>query len=75
MKIIKVKINKPFGRYSIGTIVPVKVDANRIPMGSLGQFWRRRLKDAETDGCCEVVKVSQEKPATSKRKSENKETK
>jgi hypothetical protein len=31
------------------------------------RFWRNRLKDAELDGCCEVVK-----PRTNKRKEKKK---
>ncbi len=34
------------------------------------QFWRRRLKDAQTDGCCEVVQPEPEK--SSKKRSQTK---
>lgn len=27
------------------------------------RFWRNRLRDAETDGCCEIVKKSKPKRA------------
>ena len=34
-------------------VVDVKTDSNGTP---LDRFWRKRLKDAEIDGCVEVVK-------------------
>jgi len=73
---ITIKVNKRLGReFPAGKIV-------RVP--ELNHFWRRRLKDAERDGCCEVIdihaeakarKLSEEaeaenkKPAASKKKS------
>lgn len=38
--------------HSVGDVVEVAVDSEGTP---LEQFWRRRLKDAERDDCCEVV--------------------
>lgn len=35
-----------------GQEVPVEVDARGNP---LDVFWRRRIRDAERDQCCEVV--------------------
>jgi len=41
--------------YAPGAIIRVKTDAEGIPTDAR---WRRRLKDAETDHCVEVVKPS-----------------
>lgn len=43
---VKIKVNKDLGLFKAGDVVRlVKID----------QYWRRRLKDAETDNCCELV--------------------
>lgn len=47
---IKLKINSVPG-FS-GTLT-IQTDASGVP---LERFWRKRLKDAETDNCVEVVK-------------------
>lgn len=40
----------------------------RVRKGSDGapaeRYWRDRLKDAETDGCCEIVKPEKAKPSS-----------
>lgn len=48
----KLKINKPMAGHRTGDIVEIEVDKNCIP---LDRFWRNRLKDAEIDGCVELV--------------------
>lgn len=53
MVTIKLKINSPHLGYSIGTEVDVEVNKQKVP---LSRFWRRRLADAKTDNCVEVVK-------------------
>jgi len=58
MKTIKLKLNKPMAGYEEGREVAIDVDRNKVP---LKRFWRRRLKDAKTDNCVEIVKVSKPK--------------
>lgn len=50
---LNIHINKTFGPYKEGQTVRVECDAEGVPKD---QYWRRRLKDAQHDGCCEVVK-------------------
>lgn len=64
--IAKIKVNKQFGDHKPGTIIDVDCDENEIP---LNHIWRRRLKDAEIDNCCEIVKPK--KKSTSKPKPES----
>ncbi len=47
---IKLKINSVPG---FSGTVTVQTDDSGVP---LERFWRKRLKDAETDNCVEVVK-------------------
>lgn len=49
----QVLVNKPFGAYTVGQVVDIEVDEAGTP---LRLEWRRRLADAVTDGCCELVK-------------------
>lgn len=58
---IDIKINKPFPDYQVGQIVTIQVDGDGTP---LDYFWRRRLKDAKIDSCCEIVKPATKKVAT-----------
>lgn len=53
MNKILIKINKPFDQYKCGEQIIVKCDIKNIP---LNLDWRRRLKDAENDFCCEIIK-------------------
>lgn len=49
---MKIKVNTGvFAGYSEGQIVDVP-DTNGVPNE---RFWRRRLRDSEIDGCCEIV--------------------
>ena len=57
---MKLKINSVRG-YS-GEIT-IKTDSNNVP---LDKFWRRRLKDAKTDNCVEVVLASRAKKEKAK---------
>jgi hypothetical protein len=57
MKTIKLKINNVAGHVS-GSEVTVKTDSHGVP---LENKWRRRLKDAETDKCVEVVEPTKAK--------------
>lgn len=50
---MRIKINTDaFPPHKKGDIIEIE-DNQGIP---LKQFWRRRLRDAYIDGCCEVVK-------------------
>ncbi len=53
---IQIKVNKATPRAGIG-IHDVEADAQGVP---LDLFWRRRLKDAVTDDCCEVIQNEEE---------------
>lgn len=48
---MKIKINNVTG--FAGTLT-IQTDENGVP---LERFWRKRLKDAETDNCIEIVKT------------------
>ena len=56
---MKLKINKDMAGYKAGRTINIKADINNIP---LDIFWRRRLKDAKSDNCVEVIKTSKSKP-------------
>lgn len=55
---MKTKIVNGKNKYSInlkikdGSIVKVETDIEGIPVNV---FWRRRLRDSKTDGCCSLV--------------------
>lgn len=54
MKTVNLKINSDFvSGYKKGDIVGINVDSNDIP---IDPFWRQRLKDAQQDNCCELIK-------------------
>lgn len=61
MKTIKLKLNTPMAGYEAGREVTIQTDAAGVP---LEKFWRRRLKDADTDKCVEVVKPVKSKKGT-----------
>jgi hypothetical protein len=50
---MKIKLNVNMGTLRKGLIVNVLCDKSGTP---LDIFWRRRLKDAKIDNCCEIVK-------------------
>lgn len=56
---MKIRINKGFASHKKGDIITVDTDSNGTPVD---RYWRRRLKDAEIDNCCEAVMT--EKPAS-----------
>lgn len=56
---MKLKINNVLG-YS-GTVI-VQTDADGVP---LSPFWRRRLQDAVTDNCVEIIKPSKKEQVKS----------
>ena len=49
---IRIKVNGTLPPHPSGTVVNVPVDEEGTP---LALYWRRRLKDAKVDNCCEVV--------------------
>ena len=49
---IQIKVNGTIPGHPPGSIVKVAVDAEGTPLELL---WRRRLKDAKIDKCCEIV--------------------
>ncbi len=63
MSNIQVKVLSDIPGYKTGQTIFVKVDSLGTP---LDKFWRRRLKDAKTDNCLEVIKPSQKKSSKSK---------
>jgi hypothetical protein len=63
MKTIKVKLNVRLGGYEEGAIVTLQTDGAGVP---IEKFWRRRLRDAETDNCMEAVKSSKPKKEADK---------
>ena len=50
---IHIQINKLLGEHKPGDTIKVISDKEGVP---LDKYWRSRLKDAETDQCCEKVK-------------------
>ena len=66
MTTIQIKINGSIPGHAPGKIVTVQCDEEGTP---LDFHWRRRMRDSETDGCCEVVKpqAKSKKPLMSKR--------
>lgn len=49
---MKILINKKLAGHDAGSIVEI-VSHGGIPAEN---FWRRRLRDAAIDGCCQIVK-------------------
>lgn len=62
-KPIEIKVLKNLGDYKAGDLIKVPADGDGAPFDS---FWRRRLKDAEQDGCCEIVKPAVKKAVSRK---------
>lgn len=50
---INIKVNKLIPGFTVDQVVSVACDENGTP---LDFHWRRKLKDARLDNCCEVVK-------------------
>lgn len=46
------KINQNMNGYLKGHVLTVICDDDHIPVDP---FWRARLRDAETDNCCEIL--------------------
>lgn len=52
---ITVRVHKIAG-FNAGQEIPVTIDRDGTP---IEQFWRRRLRDAKRDQCCEVVALEE----------------
>lgn len=63
MPTIQIKILKTLGSYTEGQIVTVETDSSGLP---LSRFWRRRLKDAPSDGFCRIVEAEKADPEVKK---------
>ena len=48
---MQIQIHKKIGKHEAGSIV----STDGIDGVPASRFWRRRLLDAKTDGCCEIV--------------------
>jgi len=59
MDTLQIKILKTLGSYTEGQVVTVETDSNGLP---LSRFWRRRLKDAPSDGFCRIVEPEKADP-------------
>jgi flagellar basal body L-ring protein FlgH len=53
MNSVQIKVTKNMSAYKVGDIITVPIDEKGTPKSL---FWRRRLKDAKMDGCCEIVR-------------------
>ena len=56
MSTVKIKINKWLPGYKVGQVLQMDCDDEGTPFSI---YWQRRLKDARTDGCCEIVRPPQ----------------
>lgn len=56
---IRIKVNGTIPGHVPGSIVKVAADEAGTPLELL---WRRRLKDARVDNCCEVVPEPRPEP-------------
>lgn len=68
---VEIKINTVPG-HTPGSTVVVECDENGTP---LSREWRRRLVDAKSDNCCEVVKKESKTSRSTKESKQPKETK
>jgi hypothetical protein len=56
MEKVRIRSNVTLPGYAkAGEIVEVPCDERGTP---LDQYWRRRLRDAVKDGCCEIIAAS-----------------
>jgi hypothetical protein len=58
MKTVQLRLNRDLGGEKAGTVLTLEADTNKT---IIKRFWRRRLKDAEIDGCVEIVKAERKK--------------
>ena len=55
---MKIKVLKFLPRFKIGDVIFVPDNGKGVP---LSHYWRNRLEDAKTDGCCEIFDDSRSK--------------
>ena len=65
----EIMINGLIPGYPQGSVAIVQCDDEGTPLES---FWRRQLKSAEQDGCCEFIKVEKKLPTVTKRRGADK---
>ena len=66
MRSKKLRVTSDFGSgHSKGDIVEVYVDSDNVP---INPFWRQRIKDAQSDNCCEFVKEKESKKSKNEAK-------
>ena len=63
-KYIQIRALKDLGKAKEQEVVKVLADENGIPFSA---FWRKRLKDAELDNCCELIIENEVKPKQPKK--------
>lgn len=49
----KIRLNAPLKQYPSGHVLSIDTDKDGVP---LSRYWRDRLKDAQEDGCIELIK-------------------
>ena len=67
-EIRQLKLNAPLRGNPAGVVINIRTDKKGIPQDP---YWRRRLEDAKTDNCVEIVS----KPKTTKANTSKVETK
>lgn len=65
---IQLKVNVPLLGVKAGDILKLECDSEGTPFD---KFWRRRLIDAKTDNCCEIVQPEPPKPTKKPKKERN----
>lgn len=58
---MRIKVKTTLGDIAKAGETITTPDVGGVPTS---QYWRRRLKESEIDGCCEVVKESKSKPSS-----------
>ena len=53
MKTIEIKLNQDLGNYKKNQIIRCEIDNTGIIKNN---YWRKRLRDSQTDNCCEIIK-------------------
>lgn len=49
---VKILVKTPLLNHKANAVITVDADENGKP---LDNYWRRRLRDAKIDNCCEIV--------------------
>jgi len=59
----QIEILKTLGEYKEGQIITVAVDKDGVV---LSRFWRRRIKEAKSDGFCRILEPKKAEPEVKK---------